>query len=90
MNKEETFRDISERYQSCSSMLNERQRRIWAAREAVKIGRGGIALVSRALRMSPNTIKRGIQDLTDGDADQLSGSMARVRRVGGGRKRKES
>jgi len=85
MNKEEVRRDISDRYETCSSSMNERQRRHWAAGEALKLGRGGITLVSQALRISPNTIKKGMMEITSG---QSADADNRIRKRGGGRKPK--
>ena len=39
--------------------LNERGRRLFAATEALAIGRGGVALVARATGMAPSTIGAG-------------------------------
>ncbi len=73
---------IGERFRALAPELSERGRRIWAASEARALGRGGIAAVSRASGISPNTIRRGIGEI-DSD-DRLEGG--RVRRRGGGRK----
>ncbi len=56
--------------------------------EAMKLGRGGITIVSQALRISPNTIKRGIQEIATGQADLNANANARIRKPGGGRKSK--
>lgn len=86
MNKEDIMRDISDRYGICSSSMNERQRRHWAAEEAMKLGRGGITLVSKALRISPNTIKKGMLEIASGQSSEFAGMETRVRKKGGGRK----
>lgn len=70
------------KYKSLAPELNERARRIWAATEAREIGRGGIALVSRATKISYSTIVRGLHELKAGE----SAGRGRVRRFGGGRK----
>jgi len=88
MNDDDAMREIHERFRQSSRSLNESQRRLWAAAEAMKLGRGGITLVSKALRMSRNTIRRGIQDLTTGEAATSAQATTRVRRPGGGRKSK--
>jgi transposase len=64
--------------------LSERGRRIWAATEAQALGHGGIALVARATGVSRSTISRGMRELDEGAALEPD----RVRRAGGGRKRK--
>ena len=43
--------------------LNERDRRLYAAVEAVKLGHGGIAFISQLLKCDPKTISRGIAEL---------------------------
>jgi hypothetical protein len=73
---------IGERFRALAPELSERGRRVWAASEARALGRGGIAAVSRASGISPNTIRKGIREI-DSD-DRLQGG--RVRRPGGGRK----
>lgn len=90
MNREDVIRQIQERYRLCGRSLNEFERRLWAATEAMKIGWGGISLVSKALRISPNTIKRGMQDLATGQAETYFQANARIRKSGGGRKSKST
>ena len=60
--------------------LNEKQRRLYLASEAITYGRGGIAEAVRHSGVSRNTIKRGIKELEKGIAND-----GRVRRSGGGR-----
>lgn len=86
MHREDVMRDISERYETCSSSMNERQRRHWAAEEALKLGRGGITLVSKALRISPNTIKKGMMEIASGQSSEFADTDRRIRKKGGGRK----
>ena len=75
-------RGLRAKYESLEPELNERARRIWAATEAREIGRGGIALVARATKISYSTIVRGLHELESG----ASVPTGRVRRAGGGRK----
>lgn len=86
MNQDQLIREIQERYRVLDRSLNERQRRLWAATEALNRGRGGISLVSRALRISPNTIKKGMQEIRSGQAESAALSQSRIRKPGGGRK----
>jgi hypothetical protein len=86
MNQQDAIRAIHERFCQSGRALNERQRRLWAAQEALKIGRGGITLVSKALRMSRSTIRRGLQDLAAIPLDSPHPANARLRKPGGGRK----
>jgi hypothetical protein len=74
----------------CASLPEDHRRR-YAAIEALKLGRGGIAYVARVLGMSRRTIHTGIRELNEMDASgrwppqRPSGDAARVRRTGGGR-----
>jgi len=43
--------------------LDERQRRLWAASEALSHGRGGIAAVARVTGLAQSTVRDGIKDL---------------------------
>jgi hypothetical protein len=45
------------------STLNERQRRLYAASEAFKLGHGGISYVAQLLDCHRRTIERGLQEL---------------------------
>jgi hypothetical protein len=45
------------------STLNERQRRLFAATEAIKLGHGGIAYVAQLLDCHRRTIERGLMEL---------------------------
>ncbi len=43
--------------------LNERQRRLYAATEALKLGHGGIAYIAQLFDCHRKTIQRGLADL---------------------------
>jgi hypothetical protein len=88
MNQVDVIREIHERYRQRGRSLNELERRLWAATEALKLGRGGITAVSKALRISRTTIRRGILEIATGQADSGSRGNARIRKSGGGRKSK--
>ena len=62
------------------SMLDERQRRLYAGLESLKLGHGGDAHIASLLGMDPHTVARGRQELIGGDL-----SPDRVRAKGGGR-----
>ena len=47
------------------SALNERQRRLYAATEALKLGHGGIAYVARLLGCNRRTVERGLAELRE-------------------------
>ena len=74
---------IRSKYLSLKSEFNERQRRLWAAAEALSLGHGGISIVSRATGMSRTTIRKGINELNN--KELLAPN--RIRREGGGRKK---
>lgn len=64
--------------------LNERQRRQYAGQLALDLGHGGIGAVSRGLGIHPMTIRAGIRELKS----PVDLPIGRVRRTGGGRKKK--
>ena len=61
--------------------FNERQRRLFAATQALKYGYGGMSRVHRELGLDFKTIQQGIKDLT------TPPMVDRVRKTGGGRKK---
>ena len=73
---------IRTKYEALSPELTERSRRLWAATEAMSLGWGGMAAVSRATGISPGRIARGIKELKS----QARLDAGRTRRPGGGRK----
>jgi hypothetical protein len=75
-------------YHSLAPVMNERMRRQWAAAEAKAYGRGGIRAVSCATGLAPNTIRRGLAELAFRDAAPDGPVPARLRRPGGGPKRR--
>ena len=62
------------------SLLDERQRRLYAGLEALKLGHGGDRRVADLLGLDPGTVARGRKQLLAGDVERQ-----RVRRPGGGR-----
>ena len=74
---------IARKFQRLQAEWNERQRRLWAASEAMSVGRGGVSVVARATGLSRPTIHKGIKELENGE--RLAEN--RVRREGGGRKK---
>jgi hypothetical protein len=64
--------------------LSEKDKRRYAAIEALKLGHGGIVYMAKLLGCDRNTISDGIKELKQMPA--ASGPEARIRRVGGGRK----
>ena len=67
--------------------LSEKDRRRFAALEAIKLGHGGIEYIARILECDPQTIRGGMRELK-----QLPNDPAgpRVRKPGGGRKKTET
>jgi transposase len=74
---------VGDRFRLLAGELDERALRLWAAAEAVALGRGGTAAVARATGIAASTIRRGRAELAAGD----SPGRGRVRRAGAGRKR---
>ena len=66
-------------------ILNERQKRLYLANEAISCGRGGVSLVSRVSGMSRTTITKAVNELKDDS--KIDG---KIRRSGGGRSFVES
>ena len=64
-----------------SSLLDEKQRRLYAGLEALKTGRGGDARIAEFLGLDVGTVARGRRELLEQDVE-----VERVRRAGGGRK----
>ncbi len=77
---------IGVKYQQLAPYLNEKGRRIWAATEALSLGRGGVSAVASATGLSRATIHAGLSELKAGPAATTE-VRPRVRRPGGGRKR---
>lgn len=67
-----------------SSMLDERQRRLYAGLESLKLGYGGDRRIAEFAGMDPHTVAKGRRELQEQDLD-----IDRIRKAGGGRKRVE-
>lgn len=79
---------IEAKYRSLSALMDERLRRRWAAAEAQAYGWGGVRAVCRATGLSPNTIRKGLVELSSPKGDVEAARSARVRKPGAGRKRR--
>ena len=66
------------------ALLDEKQRRLYAGLESLKLGQGGDQRIAGLLGLDPATVSRGRQELVSQDFE-----TDRVRRPGGGRKRLE-
>ena len=64
------------------AMLDERQRRLFAALLAMRRGHGGILHVAEITGLSRTTVRRGIAELRCG----IGLAARRIRKPGGGRK----
>jgi hypothetical protein len=65
-------------------VLNEQSRRRFVALEAQALGRGGLSLMARISGMARSTIYHGLSDIRD----RVFTSGGRIRKKGGGRKKK--
>jgi hypothetical protein len=75
------------RMRDFAQTLSEKDRRRFAAIEAVQRGFGGSVYIAGVLGCSTKTIERGIKELDDLPNDPAAG---RVRRPGAGRKKRSS
>lgn len=66
------------------SLLDERQRRLFAGMEAIRTGKGGDARISEFLGVDPHTVAKGRRELLSQDID-----VERLRQSGAGRKKQE-
>ena len=72
---------MQERITTLLPHLNELQKRLFLASEAISYGRGGIAEVERISGVSRTTIRKGIKEIKDGKKPS-----EKIRSTGGGRK----
>src|SRR5919206_109368 len=86
---------IQAKFEALRPYLDERRRRLWAAAEAMVLGRGGITAVASATGLERNTIRAGVRELqasptpsseAEAEAGAAADRVRRVRAVGGGRK----
>lgn len=82
----EKQRILRTHYERIRPFLDERGRRMWAANEAIRFGKGGIRAVAEALGMSPMTVIAGVKELRGGLHEGTDANVRRQRRSGGGRK----
>src|SRR5919206_2112361 len=88
---------IQAKFEALRPYLDERRRRLWAAAEAMVLGRGGITAVANATGLERTTIRAGIGELQvnptagtetepETEAAAAADRLQRVRAPGGGRK----
>ncbi len=70
--------DVARKMKHLFDWLSEKDRRRYAAVEALKLGHGGVEYIAQLFQCDPKTIRQGIQDL-DEPADPAAG---RVRKKG--------
>lgn len=63
------------------SVLDERQRRLYAGLESLRQGHGGDQMISRLLNIDNHTVARGRRELLERDQE-----IGRIRKKGGGRR----
>lgn len=74
--------EIEQQIQRLYSSLSEKDRRRYAAIEAIKLGWGGMSYISQLLGCDYYRLRLGMEELDDETAMRMSG----IRRPGGGRK----
>jgi hypothetical protein len=79
-------RDARKRFREMAPVLNEQSLRRFVAMEARALGRGGVSLMSRISGLARSTIYHGLADIRD----HVSAPSGRIRKPGGGRKKKSS
>ena len=70
--------DVMRKMQQLFTWLSEKDRRRYAAVEALKLGHGGVEYIARLFHCDPKSIRQGMQDL-DQPADP---APDRVRKKG--------
>lgn len=75
---------VRTKFEVLRPFLDERRRRLWAAAEALALGRGGVTAVAAATGLRRNTIHTGIRELR-GNSVAPPAAGPRVRAPGGGR-----
>lgn len=76
-------KEIERQMQRVYGQLSEKDRRLYAAVEALKLPYGGLSYIARVLGCSPITIRQGLKELHANE----SLPAGRERKAGGGRKR---
>ena len=72
--------DVERRMQTLYGSLSEKDRRRYAAVEAIKVGHGGVAYVARLFGCDADTVRQGEADIAQLPEDEAQG---RVRKKGG-------
>lgn len=80
------FTFIEEDIKNLFNRLNEKNRRLYAGIEALKVGHGGISYIAKIVGCSRKTVARGIIELLALSDTANSSTVERTRLPGGGRK----
>jgi hypothetical protein len=72
---------LSQKFSAIWPLLDERNRRLMAASEALALGYGGVTIIRKASGLSRKAIAKGIREIAEGVA-----MPGRIRRSGAGRK----
>jgi len=86
----ETDTALKVKYDKVLPLLNEKQKRMFLAAEAESMGRGGLFKVSKLSGISRVTLNIGMQEITMPSKSESLASNERIRKKGGGRKKKTS
>jgi len=81
-NISENKRYFQKQLDEWTNTLSEKDKRRYAAIEAMKLGHGGIAYIAQLLNCDPQTINQGIKDLESLPIE--SEYNKRIRQPGGG------
>lgn len=76
---------VEDQMRTFFATLSEKDRRRYAAIEALKLGHGGQTYIAQLLGCRPKTIRRGLQELEALPEQVPEGNLQRIRRRGGGR-----
>ena len=79
-------RAARQRFRQMAPVLNEQSLRRYVAMEARALGHGGVSAMARVSGLARSTIYHGLSDIRD----NITAPARRIRRPGGGRKRKVS
>lgn len=67
---------VQAKYAALRPFLDERRRRLWAANEALALGRGGVTLVAAATGLARSTLGDGLRELRAALATRAAGVTA--------------
>src|SRR5215211_9215584 len=78
---------IATKFAALRPFFDERRRRLWAAAEALALGRGRVTAVAAATGLRRHTIHAGLRELrASPPTAAMAATAKRVRAAGGGRK----